>query len=303
MNHNRCRPNRLFFTPTLAMVGAILACSLPGGQPAPTVEVILEPTILPTQTEFTAPTLAPTAEPAATAIPTASGGQIVLNQPFAILIAYVGPQTGTGSALFVPLQQAAQKALEDHGLVHDYGVNLRSFHDFCTEDGGAAAAEQIVADERIVAVIGPVCSESATGALPILEANNVVMISGSARQPGLSVYGPTVFHRSLLDDDQAHALGYPSQIYIEDLPSVQAWLADFEAWGGLLLETGSNHFSPYQYDAMGVLLRALDLSSQALNDGSLVIDRDALRVAVRGTTNYPGVTGYITFEADGDRSP
>ena len=86
-------------------------------------------------------------------------------------------------------------------------------------------------------------------------------------------------------------------------PAVQTWLADFEAWGGGLLETGLNHYSPYQYDAMGVLLRALDLSSQALNDGSLLIDREALRAAVRSTSNYPGVTGYITFEADGDRAP
>ncbi|MBF8255825.1 MAG: Peripla BP 6 protein [Anaerolineales bacterium] len=293
---------RIPFLAAAAVMGGLLACSLP--QLQPTSEVIFEPTIVLTQVPAVQPTAPPTqpvSPPASTAA--VAAGQVVLHQPFAIIVAYVGPQTGTGSALFTPLQQAGQKAIEDHGPVHGFGVNLIAFNDFCTEAGGEAAAQQIAADEHIVAVLGPVCSNGAIGALPVLQTANIVMISGSATIPDLSVYGPSVFHRTLLDDDQVDTLGYPSQIYIEDLPAVQTWLADFEAWGGGLLETGLNHFSPYQYDATGVLLRALDLSSQALNDGSLLIDREALRAAVRSTTNYPGVTGYITFEANGDRAP
>ena len=290
------------FLAAAAVMGGLLACSIPGLQP--TSEVIIQPTIVLTQVPAVQPTAPPTqpvSPPASTAA--VSAGQVVLHQPFAVIVAYVGPQTGTGSALFTPLQQAGQKAIEDHGPVHGFGVNLIAFNDFCTEAGGQAAAQQIVADEHIVAVLGPVCSKAVIGALPALQAANVVMISGSATIPGLSVYGPSVFHRTLLDDDQVVALGYPSQIYIEDLPAVQTWLADFAAWGGGLLETGLNHFSPYQYDAMGVLLRALDQSSQALNDGSLLIDREALRAAVRSTTDYSGVTGYITFDSQGNRVP
>ena len=290
------------FLAAAAVMGGLLACSIPGLQPIS--EVIIEPTIVLTQVPAVQPTAPPTQPvPSSASTAAVSAGQVVLHQPFAIIVAYAGPQTGTGSALFTPLQQAGQKAIEDHGPVHGFGVNLIAFNDFCTEEGGGTAAQQIVADEHIVAVVGPVCSNGAIGALPALQAANVVMISGSATVPGLSVHGPSVFHRSLLDDDQADILGYPSQIYIEDLPAVQTWLADFAAWGGGLLETGLNHFSPYQYDAMGVLLRALDLSSQTLNDGSLLIDREALRAAVRSTSNYPGVTGPITFETDGDRTP
>jgi ABC-type branched-subunit amino acid transport system substrate-binding protein len=280
-------------------LASALACALPGLPSESPPEVILEPTVVALGPE-TAVTAPPTAVPTA---PAAAQGQVWLQQPFAIIVAYTGPQTGTGSALFTPMQQAAQKAIDDHGPVHGYGVNLIAFNDFCTQEGGAAAAQQIVADERIVAVIGPVCSVAATGALPILESAGVVMVSGGTTAPGLSVHGPTVFHRAILDDDQVKALGHPSQIYVENFPAVQAWLADFEAGGGVLLETGLNHYTPYQYDAMNVLLRALDLSSQPHNDGSLLIDRAALRAMVRATTNYPGVTGYITFEDDGDRAP
>jgi len=302
------RSSRPVVLPLLIVLAGALACGLPAQEAAPP-EVILEPTIRPTLSNAALATLAPAGQPTAPLPPAtaasagAGPGQIVLHQPFAIVIAYSGPETGTGSALFTPLQQAAQKAIEDHGPVHGFGVNLVSFNDNCTEAGGEAVAQQIAVDERIVAVLGPACSKAVQGALPVLENANVVMLSSAATNPGLSAYGPSVFHRSLLDDDAAHALGYPSQIYIEDLPGVQAWLGAFAAWGGQLLETGLNHFAPYQYDATGILLRALEQNAVLQSDGSLVIDREALRQAVRGTSNYPGVTGVITFEADGDRAP
>lgn len=304
----RVLSRRLLLAPAL-LAAALLSCGAPVSAPP---EIVLEPTVRPTLAEAALATLAgpiaqaqPTTRPQATApAALASGpGQIVLRQPFAIVIAYSGPETGTGSALFTPLQQAAQKAIEDHGPVHGFGVNLVSFDDNCTEAGGAAVAQQIAADQNLVAVLGPACSKAAQGALPVLENANVVMLSASATVPGLSAHGPSVFHRSLLDDEVAHALGYPSQIYIEDLPGVQAWLGAFAAWGGQLLETGLNHFAPYQYDATGILLRALDQTAALQADGTLVIDREALRAAVRGTSSFPGVTGAITFEADGDRAP
>jgi ABC-type branched-subunit amino acid transport system substrate-binding protein len=295
------------------LMGAGLACALPGSSASPP-EIIVEPTIRPT---LAAAALATLSAPASLAQPTApvqaqptapaaaaGPGQLVLRQPFAIVIAYSGPQTGNGSVLFTPLQQAAQKAIEDHGPVHGFGVNLVSFDDSCTEAGGAAAAQQIVADERLVAVLGPACTKAAQGALPVLENANVVMISGAATVPGLSSNGPGVFHRTLLDDDAVTLeAGQMSQIYITQLPAVQSWFTEFEAWGGQLLEEGFNHFSPYQYDATGILLRALDQTAALQADGSLVIDREALRAAVRSTSGYPGITGPITFETDGDRTP
>ena len=288
---------------SLALMLAMLACALPRSTVAPTLEMIVEPTIQPTRTEPIPKLASPPAPPATPTVPETGSGSIVLHQPFAIIVAFSGPETGTGSALFKPMMQAARKAIEDFGPIHGFGVNLITYNDTCTEAGGTNVAGQIAADERIVAVLGPVCSAAVRGALPSLEDAHVVMISASATDPELSPSGPSVFHRTLLDDDQVQLLGYPSQIYIEDLPSVQIWLSDFAAWGGTLLETGLNHFAPYQYDATLILLRAINNSSQALNDGSLVIDREALRAAVRATIAYPGVTGNITFENDGDRVP
>ncbi|OGT28460.1 MAG: hypothetical protein A2Z17_07380 [Gammaproteobacteria bacterium RBG_16_66_13] len=234
--------------------------------------------------------------------PRPTGPEVVVRPPSGILVAYVGPQTGGVSSLFAPLQQAARMAIEDHGPVRGFEVVLVSFDDGCSEEGGKTAAQKVIADERIVAVVGPACSRSASSALPVLDSKMVVMISGSATAPGLAPGGPRVFHRTVLDDNQVRALGYPSQIYVEDLPAVQGWFDDFVAWGGELPGSDLRHLVPHQYDAMRVLLNALDLSAHA-DGASLVINRQALRDAVHATSRFPGVTGPITFEPDGDRSP
>lgn len=288
-----------------ALPMALLACSLSGAQP--TIETVLEPTIRPEATSPPAASLPPAPTSAPVATTAALPGQVVLHPPFAIILAYSGPQIGNGSALFQPLQQASQKGIEDYGLIHGLiqgsSVNLLSFDDGCSESGGASVAQQIVSDDRIVGVLGPVCSKAVTGALPILESAGVVMISASATNAGLSAGGPSVFNRDVLDDDQIAAAGLGSQAYIENLDAVQLFQGTFEQWGGQLPEQGLNHYVPYQYDAAGILMQALAQTASLQPDGSLVIDRAALRAAVRATSGYAGVTGTITLEADGNRAP
>jgi ABC-type branched-subunit amino acid transport system substrate-binding protein len=303
MSRSEASPRRSWILALLVTAG--VACSLPFGQQSPP-GIIIEPTVRPT-TGVEAGTQAPpppTDAPAPATATGSAGDQLVLRQPFAIVLAYSGPQTGPTSALFTPLQQASQMAIDDFGPIYGFGVNLVAFDDGCSESGGQAVAQQIAADERIVAVLGPACSGAVRGAGPILEAANIVMISGAATDPGLGPQAaPRVFHRTLLDDAAIQALGHPSQIYIMDSPRVLSWYDQFVAWGGMLLEEGLNHYSAYQYDAATILLRAIGEASVWSADGSLTIDREALRQGVRGMTDFPGVTGEITFEADGDRAP
>ncbi len=61
-------------------------------------------------------------------------------------------------------------------------------------------------------------------------------------------------------------------------------------------------FSPQTYDAVHVLSEALKASSQVDADGNLVIGRQALAQAVR-QVKLEGVTGAISFDANGDRPP
>lgn len=60
-------------------------------------------------------------------------------------------------------------------------------------------------------------------------------------------------------------------------------------------------FTAQGYDAAAILLNAVDKVGKVQGDGSLAIGKKALADAVRSTP-YSGVTGEITFDANGDRT-
>jgi branched-chain amino acid transport system substrate-binding protein len=75
-----------------------------------------------------------------------------------------------------------------------------------------------------------------------------------------------------------------------------AWVKKFEAKYGK-----RQTFSPQAYDAVKILMMAVEKVAQKKDDGSLVIGKKALRDAV-AATKYDGVTGSIAFDQQGDRT-
>ena len=61
-------------------------------------------------------------------------------------------------------------------------------------------------------------------------------------------------------------------------------------------------FVPQYADAARVLLDAIDRTAEEQPDGSLRIDRDKLRDAVRVTAVNDGFSGQVAFDANGDRT-
>jgi branched-chain amino acid transport system substrate-binding protein len=61
-------------------------------------------------------------------------------------------------------------------------------------------------------------------------------------------------------------------------------------------------FVSHYADAAGVLLSAVAEVAEGQPDGSLTIDPDALRNAVRSTTVQDGFSGHVAFDVHGDRS-
>ena len=95
--------------------------------------------------------------------------------------------TGDVAFLGIPNQNAVEAAIADYGDVHGFGVSMgQGLDDLCSADGGQAAAQQIVADEQIVGVIGTSCSGAATAAAPLISEAGIVMISGSNTSPALT---------------------------------------------------------------------------------------------------------------------
>ena len=84
-------------------------------------------------------------------------------------------------------QRAVALALADYGPIKGHNVTMGAGLDsLCTPEGGAAAAQTVVGDRRVVGVIGTSCSAAAVEASPILSEAGLVLISPSNTAPSLT---------------------------------------------------------------------------------------------------------------------
>lgn len=84
-------------------------------------------------------------------------------------------------------QRAVALAVADYGPIKGHEVTIGAGLDsLCTPEGGAAAAETVIGDRRVVGVIGTSCSAAAVKASPILSEAGLVLISPSNTAPSLT---------------------------------------------------------------------------------------------------------------------
>ena len=139
-------------------------------------------------------------------------------------------------------------------------IELLGEDSLCTPEGGQTAAENLVSDGQVLAIIGTSCSSAAVAALPIISRAGYVMLSPSNTTPGLTeadrdaggVWQPGYFRTSqndlLLGDVTARfaygelgarslATIHDGSVYAESLQRVMARV--FVEQGGDLLYEGS----------------------------------------------------------------
>ncbi len=114
------------------------------------------------------------------------------------------------------MQRAATMAVADYGPIKGHNVNLGAGLDsLCTPEGGAAAADTVTGDRRVVGVIGTSCSAAAVAASPILSEAGLVMVSPTNTAPALTSdlrgnagpdYHPGYFRTSNNDLHEAEAV-------------------------------------------------------------------------------------------------
>ncbi|MCY3718998.1 MAG: branched-chain amino acid ABC transporter substrate-binding protein, partial [Anaerolineaceae bacterium] len=139
-------------------------------------------------------------------------------------------------------------------------IELLGEDSLCTPEGGQTAAENLVADEQVLGVIGTSCSSAAVAALPIISRAGYIMISPSNTTPGLTeekreiggVWQPGYFRTSqndllpgevtaqfAIEELGARTLAtiHDGSVYAENLQRVMA--ERFVEGGGELLYAGS----------------------------------------------------------------
>ncbi len=190
------------------------------------------------------------------------------------------------------IYDAVQLAMDDYGPIKGFGLQRNDHDSLCDQTSGAAAAATIVANVQNVGVVGPIYSTSTFGAAPVFETSGLVMISPLNTNATLPDVGTHIFNRTIVADPEAD----PWLAHVQTLPSVVSWNARFQATYG----RPPDAYAVLVYDATTLLLTRIDEVS-ALSGSDLVIGRSALAAAVRNTAGWPGASGPVSLEVDGDR--
>ena len=114
-------------------------------------------------------------------------GTVEVEPGEAIQIRSLNAITGDVAFFGLPIERSVVLAIADYGQVHGFDVDMGTgLDDLCSNDGGQAAAQIIVADEDVVGVIGTSCSGAATAAAPLITDAGMVLISGGNTSPALT---------------------------------------------------------------------------------------------------------------------
>lgn len=156
-----------------------------------------------------------------------------------IRIGVVGPHSGDLASFGLPTVNAAQLVVDQvnaDGGVLGRQIRLIIEDDQCAPDIAANTAARMVG-ERVVAVIGHICSGAANAAMEIYTGENIVSVSPSATNPALTQSGnfPTFFRTIAPDDAQgqlqaqfvAEKLGLTSVAILHDGGDYGRGLAEF----------------------------------------------------------------------------
>jgi branched-chain amino acid transport system substrate-binding protein len=134
-------------------------------------------------------------------------------------LAYFGALSGSAANLGINIEQGAELAVDQFNQAN--GANCITIKKFDSQGDPAVApgvALQLVADKKIIGIIGPPFSGESKVADPDFESAGIPLITPSATNPALSTSGWKVFHRAVANDD---AQGPAAARYIKSVLNAQ----------------------------------------------------------------------------------
>jgi len=208
---------------------------------------------------------------------------------------------------------AAVYAYNELGLrtaatVHDgspYALSLQEvFADVFRNLGGTITAQEAVnvGDTDFK----PVLTTIASGApeiiyFPIFEPEGNLMASQKCEVSGLETVAlmgaDGLFTSGFAGTSGSCAVGmYLSSPYVAG----DAMAEFLEKYNAAFGEGPASGFAPHSYDAMNIFFAAIEAVAHVDADGTVYIPRGALRVALYATTDFPGLTGSLACDENGD---
>lgn len=131
--------------------------------------------------------------------------QVTVSADGALVVGFGAALSGEGVA---PLGEdelrGVELALEDRPTVtvggKEFPVRIDPQDDQCSAEGGQAIASRFVADDSIVAVVGPMCSSACRAAAPVFDEAGYSSISPSCTAPDLTRSDFASFNRAVVSD-------------------------------------------------------------------------------------------------------
>lgn len=110
-----------------------------------------------------------------------------------VKIGFMGPLSGAAASYGQGIKKGIEIAQKD--LDKDLGMKVEIIYEDskCANQEASSAINKLVKSDKVVAVIGEVCSGATLAAAPVAEQNKVVMISPSSTSPDISKSGDFIF--------------------------------------------------------------------------------------------------------------
>ncbi len=141
-------------------------------------------------------------------------------------IAYQGPLSGDNAQLGINMDNGVRLAVEQANAKGDLPFKLKftNSDDVGDPAQGPTAAQKLIDDESVVAVVGPAFSGATKASEPLFTQANLVSVSPSATNPNLTSQGFKTFFRVVPPDD---AQGAEAAAYMEKgLKAKKIYLVD-----------------------------------------------------------------------------
>jgi branched-chain amino acid transport system substrate-binding protein len=140
-------------------------------------------------------------------------------------LAFFGALTGSAANLGVNIEQGYELAIEQYNAKN--GANCVTVKKFDSQGEASVApgvARNLVADKKILGIVGPPFSGESEAADPIFEEAGIPTITPSATRVSLAANGWKTFHRAVANDD---AQGPAAANYIKNvMKATKVFVAD-----------------------------------------------------------------------------
>jgi branched-chain amino acid transport system substrate-binding protein len=152
-------------------------------------------------------------------------------------LAYFGALTGSSANLGVNIEQGYELAVDQYNDKNGAGcITAKKFDSQGDPAVAPGVARSLVADKKIIGIVGPPFSGESQAADPIFESAGIPTITPSATNVTLSTKGWKTFHRAVASDA---AQGPAAATYIKDVLKAQkVFVADDQSAYGTGLAAG-----------------------------------------------------------------